>query len=78
MSSAANNEYLHAPLQGLTSNNKGPWVVVCAYIFIILSALTISIKLFTRFKATNRLTANDCFILLSGVSIQSKLIMWPL
>ncbi|EXJ91508.1 hypothetical protein A1O3_00056 [Capronia epimyces CBS 606.96] len=52
-----------APLQGLTKENHGPWVVVCAYIFILLTLMTIFIKLFTRFRSTNHLTANDCFIL---------------
>ncbi|KIW99382.1 uncharacterized protein Z518_11370 [Rhinocladiella mackenziei CBS 650.93] len=57
---------LDAPLQGLNSNNHGPWLIVCAYIFIVLSLMTIFIKLFTRFKATNRLTPNDYFILIAG------------
>ncbi|KIV86603.1 hypothetical protein PV11_02203 [Exophiala sideris] len=63
---ASSDSHLSAPLQALSSNNKGPWVVVCAFIFILLSLMTIFIKLFTRFKATNRLTPNDIFIILAG------------
>ncbi|KAI1615347.1 hypothetical protein EDD36DRAFT_186931 [Exophiala viscosa] len=63
---SSSDSHLSAPLQGLSSDNKGPWVVVCAYIFILLSLMTIIIKLFTRFKATMRLTPNDIFIILAG------------
>ncbi len=68
MASSDDNDPVHAPLQELRSLNRGPWVVVCAFIFIILSFVTIGAKIITRFKATNRLTPNDYFILSSGVS----------
>lgn len=57
-----------APFQSLSKDSQGPWLIVCAYVCILLTVMTIFIKLFTRFKATNRLTANDCFILTAGVS----------
>ncbi|EHY54875.1 hypothetical protein HRR83_005865 [Exophiala dermatitidis] len=55
-----------APFQSLSKDSQGPWLIVCAYVCILLTVMTIFIKLFTRFKATNRLTANDCFILTAG------------
>ncbi|KAK5462700.1 hypothetical protein LTS15_002412 [Exophiala xenobiotica] len=61
--SAFNDTSLSAPLSKLSSDDNGPWVIVAAYIFLVLSLMTIFIKLFTRFKATNHLTLNDCFIL---------------
>jgi hypothetical protein len=66
--SAFNDTSLSAPLSKLSSDDNGPWVIVAAYIFLVLSLMTIFIKLFTRFKATNHLTLNDCFILTAAVS----------
>ncbi|KIW44215.1 uncharacterized protein PV06_05242 [Exophiala oligosperma] len=63
MSSGDYNSPISAPLGSLSSDEAGPWIIVCGYIFIVLSVMTIFIKLFTRFKATNRLTPNDYFIL---------------
>ncbi|KAL6251537.1 hypothetical protein RBB50_001746 [Rhinocladiella similis] len=63
MSSGDYNSTISAPLGNLSSDEAGPWIIVCGYIFIVLSIMTIFIKLFTRFKATNRLTLNDYFIL---------------
>ncbi|KIW13772.1 hypothetical protein PV08_08963 [Exophiala spinifera] len=63
MSSGAFDSPISAPLGKLSSDESGPWVLVCGYILIVLSVITIVIKILTRFKATNRLTANDYFIL---------------
>jgi hypothetical protein len=56
------------PLQDLSSTNHGPWLVVCAYIFLILALTSIFIKLFTRYKFTSGFNANDMYIISSGVS----------
>lgn len=56
------------PLQVLSSTNHGPWLVVCAYILLILALMSIFVKLFTRYKITSRVTANDMYIIASIVS----------
>ena len=66
--SAFDDDSLSAPLSRLSSDDNGPWVIVGAYIFLVLSLMTIFIKLFTRLKATNHLTLNDCFVITAAVS----------
>ena len=67
-SSAFDDNSFSAPLSRLSADDNGPWVIVGAYIFLVLSLMTIFIKLFTRLKATNHLTLNDCFVITAAVS----------
>lgn len=53
--------------QQLSDTNHGPWVVVAAYIFILLSIITVWIKVWTRYQTTRKIVFNDAFILLSLV-----------
>jgi len=47
--------------------DHGPWLVVGAYILLVLTLTSIFIKLFTRYKTTSHITGNDISIILSGV-----------
>jgi hypothetical protein len=62
-SSGGINEPLLPPLQDITATNKGPIILATAVTLFIISALTVIVKLWTRFATTRNLGANDAAIL---------------
>ncbi|KAJ9606421.1 hypothetical protein H2200_009382 [Cladophialophora chaetospira] len=55
-------EPLRPPLQDITATNRGPIALATAVTLLIISTLTVSVKLWTRFATTRKLGANDVAI----------------
>ncbi|KAK2781095.1 hypothetical protein FQN53_000786 [Emmonsiellopsis sp. PD_33] len=64
---------INAPFLTVTSDNHGPWVLITAYVFLILSLITIVIKAVMRWRATG-LLLNDYFISLAGLLLTAQTI----
>ncbi|RMZ86275.1 hypothetical protein DV736_g6498, partial [Chaetothyriales sp. CBS 134916] len=51
----------------LTKDNNGPIVIVASYIFVIISLLSVAVKIWTRIQTTQKLIWNDIAMLAASV-----------
>lgn len=66
MSSA---ESTNEPYQKLTANNRGPVIIVAAYIFLITTVLAVVVKIWTRLTTTRKLALTDYAIIAGTVRL---------
>ncbi|KIX04957.1 uncharacterized protein Z518_05829 [Rhinocladiella mackenziei CBS 650.93] len=59
------NEPLLPPFQQITSNNRGPISLATAITLVVITSLTVAVKLWTRLSTTRTLGLNDLAIIFS-------------
>lgn len=53
--------------QELTTDNRGPVVIVASYIFFVITVIVVFTRLITRFKLSRRFAPDDLLVLASTV-----------
>lgn len=61
-------EPLKAPFQHLTATNRGPIAFVTAVALIVITSLTVLVKMYTTYTAARKLAWNDVTMLAAAVS----------
>jgi hypothetical protein len=61
------NEPLLPPLQSLTPTNRGPLALVTANTLVVITTLTVAVKLWTRYATTRTLGLNDAAMMAATV-----------
>lgn len=68
-------EPLLPPLQDITKTNRGPIALATAVTLIIITTLTVVVKLWTRFATTRDFGGNDYMMMAATVSLHLELLM---
>ena len=61
------HEPLLPPFHLLTPKNRGPLVLVTGVILVVITTLTVAVKLWTRYATTRSLALNDATIIAAAV-----------
>lgn len=68
-------EPLLPPLQDITKTNRGPIALATAVTLIIITTLTVVVKLWTRYATTRNFGGNDYMMMAATVSPSFKLLL---